>query len=385
MSYKETLNLPNTDFPMRGNLGEKEVLIQDIWKEKDLYKKNLELNKEGESFVLHDGPPYANGDIHIGHAMNKILKDFVVRYKTMRGFKTRYIPGWDTHGLPIETALSKKGVNRKKLTKSEYRNLCKQYAEEQIEKQRKQFKRLGILGEWSNPYVTFQHEYEADQVLIFSKMVERGLIYKGLKPVFWSPSSETALAEAEIEYIDIKDTSIYVAFKLSENTEEFNNVSLIIWTTTPWTLPANRATAVNPKLRYVLVETNKGKFILSKDLIELVSKKLSFENVVITKEFYGEKLEGLKYFHPLNEKVCPVILGDHVTAEDGSGIVHTAPGHGEEDYIVGKKYGLEIYCPVDEKGYMMDSTGKFKGLFYRQANNEIIEFLKTKKTLLDAT
>jgi len=385
MSYKETLNLPNTDFPMRGNLGEKEVLIQDIWKEKKLYKKNLELNKEGESFVLHDGPPYANGDIHIGHAMNKILKDFVVRYKTMRGFKTRYIPGWDTHGLPIETALSKKGVNRKKLTKSQYRNLCKQYAEEQIERQRKQFKRLGILGEWSNPYVTFQHEYEADQVLIFSKMVEKGLIYKGLKPVFWSPSSETALAEAEIEYIDIKDTSIYVAFKLSENTEEFNNVSLIIWTTTPWTLPANRATAVNPKLRYVLVETNKGKFILSKDLIELVSKKLSFENVVITKEFYGEKLEGLKYFHPLNEKVCPVILGDHVTAEDGSGIVHTAPGHGEEDYIVGKKYGLEIYCPVDEKGYMMDSTGQFKGLFYRQANNEIIEFLKTKKTLLDAT
>ena len=256
MSYKETLNLPNTDFPMRGNLGEKEVLIQDIWKEKNLYKKNLELNKDGESFVLHDGPPYANGDIHIGHAMNKILKDFVVRYKTMRGFKTRYIPGWDTHGLPIETALSKKGVNRKKLTKSEYRNLCKQYAEEQIEKQRKQFKRLGILGEWSNPYVTFQHEYEADQVLIFSKMVEKGLIYKGLKPVFWSPSSETALAEAEIEYIDIKDTSIYVAFKLSENTEEFNNVSLIIWTTTPWTLPANRATAVNPKLRYVLIETN---------------------------------------------------------------------------------------------------------------------------------
>ncbi|MGB0175269.1 MAG: class I tRNA ligase family protein, partial [Acholeplasmataceae bacterium] len=230
MNYKDTLNLPNTDFPMRGNLGQKEPSLQEMWEKMQLYQKSLDANKDAKPFVLHDGPPYANGDIHIGHAMNKILKDFVLRYKTMRGFSTRYIPGWDTHGLPIETALAKKGIKRKDMPLSEYRNLCRDYAYKQIERQREQFKRLGILGEWNDPYITLKPAYEGDQIRVFAKMVERGLIYKGLKPVFWSPSSETALAEAEIEYKDVEDTSIYVAFKAKTVPEPLKDAYFVIWT-----------------------------------------------------------------------------------------------------------------------------------------------------------
>jgi len=385
MNYKDTLNLPVTDFPMRGNLGQKEPTLQATWESMQLYKKGLEHNQDGPTFVLHDGPPYANGDIHIGHAMNKILKDFVLRYKTMRGYYTRYIPGWDTHGLPIETALAKKGIKRKDMPMADYRNLCRDYAYEQIHRQKEQFKRLGILGEWDDPYITLKPEYESDQIKVFANMVDKGLIYKGLKPVFWSPSSETALAEAEIEYKDVEDTSIYVAFKAKKVPESLKNASFIIWTTTPWTLPANRAISVHPNFNYVHVLADKQEYVIAEELMSHVKNILSWQDVKILQVLKGKSLEYMTYIHPLFDLECPIILGEHVTAEDGSGLVHTAPGHGEDDYIVGKQYDLEVFCPVDERGYMMASAEKYEGLFYKEANEQIINDLKIKQTLLNAT
>ncbi len=385
MNYKDTLNLPVTDFPMRGNLGQKEPTLQATWESMQLYKKGLEHNQDGPTFVLHDGPPYANGDIHIGHAMNKILKDFVLRYKTMRGYYTRYIPGWDTHGLPIETALAKKGIKRKDMPMADYRNLCRDYAYEQIHRQKEQFKRLGILGEWDDPYISLKPEYESDQIKVFANMVDKGLIYKGLKPVFWSPSSETALAEAEIEYKDVEDTSIYVAFKAKKVPESLKNASFIIWTTTPWTLPANRAISVHPNFNYVHVLADKQEYVIAEELMSHVKDILSWQDVKILQVLKGKSLEYMTYIHPLFDLECPIILGEHVTAEDGSGLVHTAPGHGEDDYIVGKQYDLEVFCPVDERGYMMASAEKYEGLFYKEANEHIINDLKIKQTLLNAT
>lgn len=385
MNYKDTLNLPNTDFPMRGNLGQKEPSLQEMWEKMQLYQKSLDANKDAKPFVLHDGPPYANGDIHIGHAMNKILKDFVLRYKTMRGFSTRYIPGWDTHGLPIETALAKKGIKRKDMPLSEYRNLCRDYAYKQIERQREQFKRLGILGEWNDPYITLKPAYEGDQIRVFAKMVERGLIYKGLKPVFWSPSSETALAEAEIEYKDVEDTSIYVAFKAKTVPEPLKDAYFVIWTTTPWTLPANRAISVHPNFNYVLVEVDDKQYIIAEALFDHVTETLSWKTPKILDTFKGHTLEHMTYEHPLFDLECPLILGEHVTAEDGSGLVHTAPGHGEDDYIVGKAYDLEVFCPVNSKGFMMDTALQYEGMFYADANAQIIKDLEVKQTLLKAT
>jgi len=386
MDYKDTLNLPNTEFPMRGNLGVKEIEIQANWESLNLYERVLEHRKDAVSFVLHDGPPYANGDIHIGHALNKILKDFVLRYKTMAGFKVRYIPGWDTHGLPIETALAKKGIKRKDMPLHEYRNLCMEYAKEQVEKQKNQFKRLGILGEWDHPYITLQSSYEAAQIKVFAKMVEKGLIYKGLKPVFWSPSSESALAEAEIEYKDVEDTSIYVAFKAKQLKDfEHKNVFFVIWTTTPWTIPANKAVSVHPELNYAFVKVNDQIFVIAESLVPHVAVKAAWESYHTLEVVKGSQLEYLTYEHPVFEEICPIICGDHVTAEDGSGLVHTAPGHGEDDYVIGNKYQLEVFCPVDEKGFMTEEAHQFKGLFYTQANEEVIAELNQKGLLLNQT
>lgn len=385
MDYKDTLHLPLTDFPMRGNLGEKEVDIQTNWTNMSLYEKLLEKNKDQKPFVLHDGPPYANGSIHIGHALNKVLKDFLLRYKTQQGYLTRYIPGWDTHGLPIETALAKQGIKRKDMPLHEYRNLCMAYALEQIEVQKTQFKRLGILGEWDHPYITLNKSFEADQIRVFAKMVEKGLIYKGLKPVYWSPSSETALAEAEIEYKDVTDTSIYVAFKAVDTKGLFKDASFIIWTTTPWTLPANKAISVNPHENYVYIQTNKGAFIVAEALLNKVSQLHGFEDVHIVSTVKGQALEYMTYKHPLFDEVCPVILGEHVTMEDGSGLVHTAPGHGDDDYIVGKQYNLDVFCPVDEKGFMMASANQYAGLFFEDANETIINDLESLGILLSKT
>lgn len=255
--YKDTLLMPKTDFPMRGNLGVNELTIQQKWDDNKIYEKVLKKNEGHETFFLHDGPPYANGSIHVGHAMNKTLKDFLIRYKTMNGFYSPYLPGWDTHGLPIETALSKnKKINRKEMSISAFRDLCEKYALEQVEIQKKGFRRLGILGEWDDPYITLNHTYEAEQIRCFGVMAARNLIFKGLKPVYWSPSSETALAEAEIEYKDVKSSSIYVAFKVVDGKNVLSNgCELVIWTTTPWTMPANLAICVGPDIEYSVVET----------------------------------------------------------------------------------------------------------------------------------
>ena len=380
MELKDTLLLPQTSFEMRGNLGVREAEFQAQWEKMDLYNRVLKQNEGNTPFVLHDGPPYANGAIHIGHALNKILKDFVVRYKTMQGFYAPFIPGWDTHGLPIEQALTKKGVNRKEMTVSDFRKLCHDYALEQVKMQKIQFKRLGILGEWDKPYITLNPSYEADQLRVFGAMAQKGLIYKGLKPVYWSPSSESALAEAEIEYEDVTSPSIYVAFEIVS--EKRAGQKLIIWTTTPWTLPANLAISANPLLNYVVVKVENQKYIIAKSLLEKVSNVLKWGEYSVVESFMGTELEFIQYIHPLNGKVCPVILGEHVTDTDGTGLVHTAPGHGEDDYNVGKKYNLDILVPVDDKGIFTKEALEFEGIYYEKANPLIVEKLQGLGNLL---
>jgi isoleucyl-tRNA synthetase len=382
MDYKDTLHMPKTDFPMRGNLGQREPEIQKRWDEIDLYGQSLAKNEGNTPFVLHDGPPYANGDIHTGHTLNKILKDFVLRYETMKGSHVRYVPGWDTHGLPIETALAKKGVKRKEMSLVDYRRMCRDYALTQVERQKEQFKRLGILGEWDEPYITLNHAYEADQIRMFAKMVDRGLIYKGLKPVYWSPSSESALAEAEIEYLEKESTSIYVAFPLVKAPEGFTDTSIVIWTTTPWTIPANLATSVHPRFDYVHVKTDKGLFIVARTLLESLRETLGWTSVEVLSTFKGSEMEHWAYRHPLYDRTCPVICGEHVTDTDGTGLVHTAPGHGEDDYRIGKTYGLEIFCPVDDHGVMTEDAGPFAGMAYDVANEAIVDALDKEGVLL---
>ncbi len=372
--YKDTLFMGKTDFEMRGNLGNKEPQLQKQWEEEKLYYKVIEKNAGKKEYTLHDGPPYANGDIHLGHSLNKILKDMIVRYKNMNGFKSVYIPGWDTHGLPIETALQKKGVNRKEKTTAEFRELCEKYAYEQVERQKIGFKRLGVLGDFDNPYITLQHDFEKDQILVFADMAKKGLIYKGLKPVYWSPSSESALAEAEIEYHDKDDSSIYFKLPVVNNTNEvFMNASFVVWTTTPWTLPGNLAVCAGPEIDYVVAETNKGKFIFGKDLLEKLTSLLELEDIKVIAEYKGTDLKGLQYKHPLYDRVSPCILGDYVSTSDGSGLVHIAPGHGEDDFMVGKENGLEVLCPVDSKGVMTKEAGKYEGQYYEVCNQSVIE------------
>ncbi|MGM0965013.1 MAG: isoleucine--tRNA ligase [Bacillota bacterium] len=383
MNYKDTLLMPKTEFPMRGNLPNKEPEIQEEWAEKDIYQMVLERTKGRPTFILHDGPPYANGDIHMGHALNKILKDFIVRFKSMNGFHAPYVPGWDTHGLPIETALTKnKKVKRKEMSTAEFRKLCEEYAWKQIEGQRNQFKRLGVRADWDNPYVTLKPEYEAQQILVFGEMAKRGYIYKGLKPVNWSPSSESALAEAEIEYKDKRSPSIYVSFKVKdgkgvlENGEQF-----IIWTTTPWTLPANLGICVHPNLEYSVLQVGAERYVVASELVEQVAKTLGFEEYEVVKTLKGKELDNVVAEHPIYGRDSLVMLGDHVTTDAGTGCVHTAPGHGEDDFNVSMKYGLDVLCPVDEKGVMTDEAPGFEGLFYEDANKAITEQLEAKGAL----
>jgi isoleucyl-tRNA synthetase len=375
MDYKDTIILPKTDFPMRGNLGQKEPLIQEKWYEIKLYEKALEQNKQNEEFIFHDGPPYANGDVHAGTGLNKVLKDFILRFKTMQGYHVRYIPGWDTHGLPIESAIAKKGISHKKLSKNEFREKCGEFALLNVERQKAQFKRLGILGEWDNPYLTLNKSYEAAQIKTFGKLVSKGLIYRGLKPVYWSYSSETALAEAEIEYHDLESYSIYVSFPIVLETNELKDANLIIWTTTPWTLPGNLAVAVNPKFVYDLVKFNNQKYLIEHSLLAEVLNILKVSEYETIKSFKGQDLEFVKYKHPLYDKVLPIILGDHVTDETGTGLVHTAPGHGTDDYKVGQKYNLDILSPIDGYGVLTKEAGEFAGLFYQEADEVIVKKL----------
>ena len=383
MDYKDTLLMPKTDFPMRGNLPKREPEIQAKWEEKDIYKLVQERTKGRPIYVLHDGPPYANGDIHMGHALNKILKDFIVRHKSMTGYQAPYVPGWDTHGLPIEQALANKGVKRKEMTTAEFRQLCTEYALGQIDSQRTQFKRLGVRGDWENPYITLKPEYEAQQIKVFGEMAKKGYIYKGKKPVYWSPSSESALAEAEIEYKDKRSPSIYVGFKIKDGKGVLDtDTSIVIWTTTPWTIPANLGISVHPDLSYVVVSVDGKKYLLAEALLEAAAKEIGWENYEIVQKVNGKELEYIVASHPIYGRDSLVMLGEHVTTDAGTGCVHTAPGHGEDDFQIGRKYGLDVLCPVDDKGIMTAEAEGFEGLFYDEANKPITEVLDEAGALL---
>ncbi|MGD6816252.1 isoleucine--tRNA ligase [Metabacillus sp. 84] len=384
MDYKNTLLMPKTEFPMRGNLPKREPEMQEKWEEMNIYKMVQEHTKDRPLFILHDGPPYANGDIHMGHALNKILKDFIVRYKSMSGYNAPYVPGWDTHGLPIETALTKnKKVNRKEMSVADFRKLCEEYAWTQIESQREQFKRLGVRGDWDHPYVTMKPEYEAQQILVFGEMAKKGYIYKGLKPVYWSPSSESALAEAEIEYQDKKSPSIYVAFDVADGKGVLEeDEKIVIWTTTPWTIPANLGIAVHPDLEYTVVRANDAKYVVATELLASVAKELEWQDFETVRTLKGKEMDRIAAKHPLYERESLVVLGGHVTTDAGTGCVHTAPGHGEDDFLVGKEYGLDVLCPVNEKGVMTEEAPGFEGLFYDEANKPITEKLQENGALL---
>jgi isoleucyl-tRNA synthetase len=383
MEYKDTLLMPKTEFPMRGNLPQREPEIQAKWEEMNIYKKVQERTAGRPMFVLHDGPPYANGDIHMGHALNKVLKDFIVRNKSMSGFNAPYVPGWDTHGLPIEQALTNKGVKRKEMTVAEFRQLCTKYALEQVSNQREQFKRVGVRGDWENPYITLKPEYEAQQIKVFGEMSKKGYIYKGLKPVYWSPSSESALAEAEIEYQDKKSPSIYVGFKVKDGKGVLDtDVQIVIWTTTPWTIPANLGISVHPDLTYVVVAVNGNKYLVAEALLEAVTNEIGWEELEVIQKVKGNELENILAAHPLYDRDSLVMLGEHVTTDAGTGCVHTAPGHGEDDFHVGQKYGLEVLCPVDDKGVMTSEAPGFEGLFYDSANKPISQALEERGALL---
>ncbi|PQF25072.1 isoleucine--tRNA ligase [Enterococcus mundtii] len=383
MKMKETLQLGKTSFPMRGNLPNREGEWQKEWEENQIYQQRQALNEGKPSFILHDGPPYANGNIHLGHSLNKISKDIIIRSKSMSGFRAPYVPGWDTHGLPIEQVLTNKGIKRKEMTMAEYLEKCREYALSQVDKQREDFKRLGVAGDWENPYVTLDPSYEAAQIRVFGKMAEKGYIYKGLKPIYWSPSSESSLAEAEIEYKDVKSPSIYVAFTVKDGKDLLDeDTAFVIWTTTPWTLPANQGIAVNPTFTYVLVEADGRKFVVAKDLMETVQQAIGWETVTVLKEFAGQEMEYMTATHPFYDRESLVILGDHVTLDAGTGLVHTAPGHGEDDYIAGNRYKLPVVSPVDSKGVFTDEAPGFEGIFYDKANPMITDLLQEKGTLL---
>jgi len=384
MDYSKTLNLPKTEFPMRGNLPTREPEVQSWWDEINIYQKVNEHTKDRPTFILHDGPPYANGDIHIGHALNKILKDFIVRYKSMAGFHAPYVPGWDTHGLPIEQAIiNAQGLDRRSIEVNDFRERCEAYAWSYIEKQRDQFKRLGVRGDWENPYVTLKPEYEARQIKVFGEMAKKGYIYKGLRTVYWSPSSETALADAEIEYKDKRSPSIYVSFQVKDGKNKLDtDTGVIIWTTTPWTLPANLAICLHPELEYSLVNADGKKYVLAAGLLEAVTKEIGWEQVETLASFKGSDLEGIVTQHPFYDRESPLLLGEHVTLDAGTGCVHTAPGHGEDDFQVGMKYGIGILCPVDHEGKMTSEAPGFEGLFYEDANKVVTEKLKEAGALL---
>lgn len=390
MDYKKTLNLPKTDFPMKANLVKQEPLQLKTWDEEKLYLKIAEKAKNRKPFILHDGPPYANGSIHIGTALNKILKDIVVRSKFMTGYYSPYVPGWDCHGLPIEHNVEKQlGEKKKNLTKAEIRVKCREYAKKFIDIQRNDFKRLGVMGDWDNPYLTMNYKYEASIARECGKFALEGSLLKSRKPIYWCNHCKTALAEAEIEYYDAKSPSIFVKFplkdedksRLSINTEK--EISAVIWTTTPWTIPANLAVAFHPDFTYRAVETDSyGVLILAKDLIESCMKIFKITDYSVIAEIKTKNLERLKFSHPLYERDSIGVLADHVTLEAGTGCVHTAPGHGREDYIAGLKYGLEPYSPVDDDGCFTDDVEFFKKLFVFDANEKIIAKLNEKKAII---
>ena len=384
MELKKTLIMNKGDFEMRANLAQKEPTYVKHWSEMDLYHKMLEKNDGREAFYLHDGPPYANGDMHAGHALNKILKDMIIRYKSLKGFYTPFTPGWDTHGLPIENAVVKNGVDRKTTPIVDFRKQCAKYAFKQVDRQRKQLLRLGVVGDYENPYITLTKEYEKGQIEIFADMAVKGYIYKGLKPVNWSPSSESALAEAEIEYKDVTAKTIYVRFQVTEAKGPISvGDYFVIWTTTPWTLPANLAICLNPLFTYGVFKTDKGNLIFLKSKAEELKETLGLSECELIKEFKGSEVELSKCKHPYYDKDSLIIIGDYVSDDAGTGCVHIAPGHGLDDFKVCLKYGIKPYCPVDEHGYMTKDAGEeLAGLFYEEANDKSIELLERNGALL---
>ncbi len=388
MEYGKMLNLPQTDFPMRGNLPQKEPGIQAWWDEVDIYEKVQEQQQGKPKFVLHDGPPYANGDIHLGHALNKILKDIIVKYKSMEGYDAPYVPGWDTHGLPIEHAIIKsEKLDRHQISVTDFRKKCEEYALSFIDKQKQQFRRLGIRGDWDNPYITLLPEYEAEQIKVFGEMAKKGYIYKGKKPVYWCSSCETALAEAEIEYRDKTSKSIYVAFPVIDGQGIFDeqNTFFVIWTTTPWTIPANMAIALHPDVEYTTIVANGKKYVVAKDLAENVASAAGLDEYTTEGSWLGRELEAVVAKHPLFDRQSRIVLGDHVTIDQGTGSVHTAPGHGLDDYFVGSKYGLDVLAPIDNKGHFTSEAGEaFAGAYYIKGNQLVIDALAEAGALLNA-
>ena len=387
--YGKTLNLPKTDFPMRANLPEREPDIEEKVFENDLYEKILKKNEGKESFVLHDGPPYANGEIHIGHALNKILKDTIVRYKALKGYYTPYIPGFDTHGMPTEKkAIEKLGLDRDKIPVSKFRDTCLNFTKEYKDKQIEGFKRLGVLGNWKDPYITYEPRCESRQLGVFYDMYKKGYLYKGLKPVYWCTDCETALAEAEIEYKDVDTTSIYVKFPVidSKNKFEKENTYFVIWTTTPWTLPGNVGITIGEDFEYSIIETESDRLIIATDLVDEVMKKSGIDKYKKIKTLKGKELEGIICKHPFLDRQSKVVLGSDdtivVELDTGTGAVHTAPGYGKEDYLCGIKNGLDIVVTVDGKGYQTEGAGIFAGLKYDESNDKIIEWLEENKFLL---
>ncbi len=397
IDYKPTLNLPKTAFPMRANLANREPVTLKQWDKDGLYQQIRQACKGRPTFVLHDGPPYANGDIHIGHAVNKILKDIIIKSKTIAGFDARYVPGWDCHGLPIELMVEKKiGKAGVKVDAKTFRQKCREYAARQVDGQRKDFIRLGVLGDWDKPYLTMDYKFEADIVRSLGKIVEKGHLHKGSKPVHWCLDCGSALAEAEVEYQDKESPAIDVMFKAVDETRiltAFNcseqgegTVAAVIWTTTPWTLPANQAVCLHPDFNYQLIQVTTAngpaRLVLEETLAEASLQRYGFEEHTVLGSCTGQKLENLLLQHPFYDKQVAIILGDHVTTETGTGAVHTAPGHGQDDYIVGNRYGLEVYNPVGGNGVFLPDTELFAGVHVHKANAVILETLKENKVLL---
>ncbi|MEK6557079.1 MAG: isoleucine--tRNA ligase [Candidatus Margulisiibacteriota bacterium] len=383
-SYKETVNLPQTSMPMKAGLIDREPAILEDWVKKKVYEKRQERNRGAEAFILHDGPPYPNGDIHLGHALNKILKDLIVKYHLIKGHDTPYVPGWDCHGLPIETQLLK-DLKKKEIHLDEvdtFRDQCKDYAMKYVALQRDQFKRLGLFGDFEKPYLTLTPSYEKGVIELFGLLAEKGLVYQGRKPIHWCAHCKTALAEAEIDYADETSPSIYVRFPLVRSIKTHQNVSLIVWTTTPWTLPANVAVAVNPTFEYVLISSGTDRLICVESMLEKLVEKEVLNGFKILDRFTGTQLEGLEYRHPFIDRVSPVVLAQYVSSEDGSGLVHIAPGHGYEDYLVGQQYRLPMIMPVDANGVFTQEGGKYAGQAVLGANKEIIADLQSSGMLL---
>ncbi len=379
MNYKDTLLMPKTEFEMRGNLPKKEPVYVQRWQDMDLYHQVLKQNEGKEHFVFHDGPPYANGNMHTGHMLNKVIKDIIVRYKNMMGFYCSYVPGWDTHGLPIESAIQKLGVNRKEMSTADFRKKCYEYALQQVERQKEQLIRVGTFADYDHPYLTLMPEFEANQIDVFAKMALDGLIYKGKKPVYWSYSSESALAEAEVEYHDIKSPTIFVAFDVLDGKGVLEgDEKFVIWTTTPWTIPSNEAICLNARFDYVVLDTEKGKLIVLDELKDALCDRFKLEKRDVLKHFKGSELEYVTCTHPFKslapfyDRDILVILGDHVTADAGTGCVHTAPGFGVDDFNVGMTYDLPVLCPVNEQGLMMEEVGEFlAGQHVDEANKTV--------------